>query len=89
MNPRVNRWIERTVDRFVIRGEDPRDPGWMKIRAVALVVVPSFVLVGLFELVEQPPTVEIAVPLLVMLLSVRIVGSVINQRIEEIEEGSE
>lgn len=81
--------IDRIVDRLVIRDGDPRDPGWMKGRAVLVGIFPGVLLLGAFELLGLRGVFPTLLVIWVVLVSVKLVARPINERIEELETADE
>jgi len=79
--------LDTVVDRLVIRGDPLTEPevseSWMKVRAVGLVVasaLPGIAISGIYPLVGWFLT------LLIASISMDVITSRINDRIEQIEE---
>ena len=86
------RVVETIVDRLVIRGDDPREPhasqSWMKIRAAAVAVAPALLALGILTAIDAPEIATWVVPIALTVAAGRLVARPINERIEDLEEGS-
>lgn len=81
--------IETIVEKYVIRGDDPREPhateSNMKLRAVAVAIAPAVAAIALLAVIDAPESLRWIIPLALVFVGTKLVTGPINDRIEELE----